>query len=167
MRRRREPAGCALALAWLLTACHGFAPGLLQRGEPHAADAAAASDRFAPEPGWATGSVFHDLDGDGVRGAREPGLAGVAVSNGRDVVRTDAAGRYRLRVDDDTILFVVKPSGWRTPALARAPAALSLHPQAGGLRAGSALSGRRSDGRAAGLGRFSAHAADGVRRASA
>jgi len=74
-----------------------------------------ASDPSANAPGWANGSVFHDLDGDGARGAHEPGLAGVAVSNGRDVARTDAAGRYQLRIDDDTILFVVKPSGWRTP----------------------------------------------------
>jgi hypothetical protein len=30
-------------------------------------------------------------------------------------VRTDPAGRYRLPAPDDTILFVVKPSSWRTP----------------------------------------------------
>jgi hypothetical protein len=66
-------------------------------------------------PGQAVGIVYHDRDGDGARGASEPGLAGVAVSNGREVARTDSEGRYRLAVDDDTILFVVKPSGWRTP----------------------------------------------------
>ncbi len=115
MRLRSQRARCAFAIAWLLTACGGFSPGLPHPFGPPAQDATAASDRSAPEPGWATGSVFDDLDGDGARGAREPGLAGVAVSNGRDVVRTDAAGRYRLRVGDDTILFVVKPSGWRTP----------------------------------------------------
>jgi hypothetical protein len=59
--------------------------------------------------------VFHDRDGDGARGTGEPGVARVAVSNGREVVRTDSHGRYRLPVGDDTILFVVKPSGWRTP----------------------------------------------------
>ena len=63
----------------------------------------------------ARGVVFHDLDGDGVHDPDEPGIPEVAVSNGRDVVRTDASGRYRLRVDNDTILFVVKPRGWATP----------------------------------------------------
>jgi hypothetical protein len=64
----------------------------------------------------ASGVVFADGDGDGRRGRFERGLRGVAVSNGRDVVRTDWRGRYQLPVVDDTILFVVKPRGWATPA---------------------------------------------------
>jgi len=63
----------------------------------------------------AKGVVFHDRDGDGVRDEGEPGLPGVRVSNGRDVVRTDESGRYELPVDDDTILFVIKPRNWMTP----------------------------------------------------
>jgi len=63
----------------------------------------------------ARGVVFHDLDGNGVRGASEPGLPDVGVSNGRDIVRTDASGAYRIGVGDDTIVFVLKPRGWRTP----------------------------------------------------
>ena len=63
----------------------------------------------------ARGVVFEDLDGDGLRDRSEPGIPNVSVSNGRDVVRTDAAGRYRLRVDDDAILFVIKPRGYATP----------------------------------------------------
>jgi hypothetical protein len=39
----------------------------------------------------------------------------VSVCNGRDVVRTDAQGRYRLPLTDDTIVFVIKPAGWMTP----------------------------------------------------
>jgi hypothetical protein len=70
---------------------------------------------LAREPGQAVGIVYHDRDGDGARGASEPGLPDVAVSNGREVARTDSQGRYRLRVGNDTILFVVKPGGWRTP----------------------------------------------------
>lgn len=71
-----------------------------------------------PEPAdrlTATGIVFHDIDGNGVRNDADPPLADVRVSNGREIVRTDADGRYRLPVDDDTILFVIKPRGWRTP----------------------------------------------------
>ncbi|WP_337177826.1 calcineurin-like phosphoesterase family protein [Paludisphaera sp.] len=63
----------------------------------------------------ASGYVFEDKDGDGRRGEGEPGIAGVRVSNGREVVLTDEAGRYSLPVDDDTILFVVKPRHWMTP----------------------------------------------------
>jgi hypothetical protein len=63
----------------------------------------------------ATGVVFHDSNGNGVRDAGEKGLSGVRVSNQRDVVKTDRDGRYRLPVTDNTILFVVKPSGWMTP----------------------------------------------------
>lgn len=63
----------------------------------------------------AQGVVFHDLDANGVRGTAEPGIANVSVSNGREIVRTDKSGRYRIPIDDDTILFVIKPRGWRTP----------------------------------------------------
>ncbi len=63
----------------------------------------------------ATGVVFHDRDDDGARDDGEPGIEGVRVSNGREVTRTDADGRYRLPVDGDTILFVCKPRGWTYP----------------------------------------------------
>ena len=42
-------------------------------------------------------------------------LADVRVSNGRDVVRTNAEGEYELTVDSDDIIFVIKPKGYRTP----------------------------------------------------
>lgn len=64
---------------------------------------------------YAEGYVFHDRDGSGKRGTNDPGVAGVCVSNGREVVKTDRDGKWRLPVDEDTILFVVKPSGWRVP----------------------------------------------------
>ena len=63
----------------------------------------------------ATGSVFHDRDGNGQRGTDEEGLPGVAVSNGREVVRTDADGGWSLPVAVNAVLFVVKPSQWMTP----------------------------------------------------
>ncbi len=61
----------------------------------------------------AKGVVFHDQNRNGVRDSGEPGVANVLVSNGREVVRTDRQGRYRLPVTDDTILFVIKPRGWQ------------------------------------------------------
>ncbi len=63
----------------------------------------------------ATGTVFLDQNQNGKRDNGEPGLVNVRVSNQREVVKTDAQGRYRLPVSDDTILFVVKPRGYMTP----------------------------------------------------
>ena len=37
------------------------------------------------------------------------------MSNGREVVRTDVHGRYELPVNGDTIVFVIKPSGYAVP----------------------------------------------------
>ncbi|MCZ6816428.1 MAG: calcineurin-like phosphoesterase family protein [Planctomycetota bacterium] len=61
------------------------------------------------------GIVFHDRDGDAARDPDEQGLADVGVSNGRDVVRTGPDGRYELPVDDDDIVFVIKPRNYMTP----------------------------------------------------
>ena len=61
----------------------------------------------------ATGVVYVDTNQNAQRDAGETGLADVRVSNGREVVVTDADGRYSLPVDDDTIIFVIKPTGYR------------------------------------------------------
>lgn len=63
----------------------------------------------------ATGFVFQDTNNNRKRDAGEPGLACVRVSNGRDIVTTDEYGQYQLPVTNDSILFVIKPQGWRTP----------------------------------------------------
>lgn len=70
-----------------------------------------------PGSGTITGSVFADENADGRRGAEEPGLPGVAVSNGRDVVLTDATGTYVLPAGD-AMVFVIKPAGFRLPETA-------------------------------------------------
>ena len=62
----------------------------------------------------AKGFVFHDANGNGARDTGEAGLPDVSVSNGKDVARTDADGAYKLSVTNDTTLFVIKPSGWRS-----------------------------------------------------
>ena len=63
----------------------------------------------------ATGTVFLDINKNQVKDDNEKGLSGVRVSNGQDVVKTDANGQYSLAVSDDTILFVIKPRGFMTP----------------------------------------------------
>ena len=62
----------------------------------------------------ARGIVYHDQNNNGQRDKGEKGLSGVLVSNGEDIVRTDRSGAYTLSVSDDAIVFVIKPSGWRT-----------------------------------------------------
>src|SRR5689334_736870 len=66
-------------------------------------------------PEFAEGYVFQDRNGSGKRDEGDPGIAGVCVSNGHDVVRTDSKGRWRLPVEGDTIFYVIKPSGWKSP----------------------------------------------------
>ncbi|MGH3682738.1 MAG: metallophosphoesterase N-terminal domain-containing protein, partial [Natronosporangium sp.] len=64
----------------------------------------------------ATGVVFYDRNMDGIHQTRtEPGVPDVAVSNGREVVQTDAKGRYRLPAYDDMTVFVTKPRDWAVP----------------------------------------------------
>lgn len=61
------------------------------------------------------GTVFDDRDGDGRQGRGEPGIAGVALSNGRALAISDARGRYRLPVSPGQTVFAIKPAGWRLP----------------------------------------------------
>lgn len=65
------------------------------------------------------GVVFDDTDRDGRLDAGERGVPGVKVSNGREVMLTNAQGRYSLPVRADMSVFVIQPSGWRTPTDAR------------------------------------------------
>jgi hypothetical protein len=80
----------------------------------------------------ATGVVFHDKDGDGRFGKGDKLLKGIKVSNGRDIVKTDKRGSYTLEVDGETVLFVLKPTGWRTPLSAdKLPLFYYVHRPAG------------------------------------
>lgn len=108
LRARRAATAGAVALMVGLTTV-GCA-------EPQSGSATgAASMAVAVETAHAVGTVFHDRDGDGQLDPDEPGLAGVRVSNGRDVVATDSNGRYMLVVEGDTEIFVIKPRGWMVP----------------------------------------------------
>lgn len=67
-------------------------------------------------PGLATpveaglsGTVFIDSDGDGERGPEEPGLAGVRVSNGLQVLTSDAKGRYAFAEDPSGFVQLTCP----------------------------------------------------------
>ncbi|MCE7995217.1 MAG: metallophosphoesterase [Roseivirga sp.] len=63
----------------------------------------------------AKGFVFHDRNENSKKDPSEPGIAGVAVSNGTAIVHTNEEGAYELPVANDAIVFVVKPKDWMTP----------------------------------------------------
>lgn len=65
--------------------------------------------------GQVTGIVYEDRGAKGRRGPDDPGLPDVLVSNGREVVRSDAEGRYTLPVGDEAVIFVIKPTGFSLP----------------------------------------------------
>ncbi len=71
--------------------------------------------REAAKAQTAKGYVFCDANNNQKFDSGESALCGVRVSNGRDIVWTDQRGRYELPLSDDGIVFVIKPSGWRTP----------------------------------------------------
>ena len=68
-----------------------------------------------------SGTVFHDRGGSGRRRWGDPGIPGVMVSNGRDVVVTDGDGRWRLNVVETDSVFVIKPPHWTTPLAGSLP----------------------------------------------
>lgn len=105
LTRRTTLAGAtALALAPLAALAQG-APGA---GPGHAQGEGRA-------PAQVAGIVYEDRGAKGRRGPDDPGLPDVLVSNGREVARTDAQGRYTLPVGDEVVIFVVKPTGFALP----------------------------------------------------
>jgi hypothetical protein len=74
-----------------------------------------AAPAFAQAPETARGAVYLDRNENGVRDRGEPGISGVKVSNGRDVVKTDGQGRYAIPLPPESILFISKPARYRVP----------------------------------------------------
>ncbi|MDR0537663.1 MAG: calcineurin-like phosphoesterase family protein [Tannerellaceae bacterium] len=63
---------------------------------------------------FVTGFVFDDVNRNGKKEKAEKGIPQVAVSNGKDVVLTDMSGKYKLPIGADNIIFVIKPTGYKT-----------------------------------------------------
>lgn len=61
------------------------------------------------------GVVYEDTDRDGRRDHGEPVLEGIAVSDGRRIVRTDSRGRWSLPLAPDHTVFVIKPASHAFP----------------------------------------------------
>jgi len=73
----------------------------------------AGTSPAAPEQ--VTGVVFRDSNRNGVRDTDEEGIAGVAVTNGQQVTRTERDGSYSLPTREPMTVSVVKPAGYRVP----------------------------------------------------
>ena len=64
----------------------------------------------------ASGFVFEDLNKNLKRDAGEKGVAGVLVSNGREVVKTNENGAYVLPAAmDEAVFFITKPANYALP----------------------------------------------------
>lgn len=59
------------------------------------------------------GVVFEDVNKNGKKDRTEKGIEKVAVSNGVQVVLTDANGKYELPLQGDEQIFVIKPAHYR------------------------------------------------------
>lgn len=58
------------------------------------------------------GTVFLDTNKNGILDENEKGIEGVYVSNGKDVTRTNTKGEWKLTVDNNFGVFVIKPSDY-------------------------------------------------------
>lgn len=101
-----------IAVGVLTTFC------LLGTGNSFAQTTDAQDETQTPEPPTlptATGRVFVDTDGDRKFGDNDQPFVGVKVSNGKEIVTTGQGGKYEIPVEDGSIIFVLKPTGFRTP----------------------------------------------------
>ncbi len=86
--------------------------GLSSPADAQAAQLVPGTDRMTVKT--VTGVVYESRMG-GPRQTGEPGVEGVLVSNGLDVVKTDTQGRYSLPIEDEAVIFVIKPPGYTVP----------------------------------------------------
>lgn len=61
------------------------------------------------------GAVFDDRNRNSQQDPGERGIAGVEVSNGREIVTTDRQGRYEISVRDGETVFLTQPAGYQVP----------------------------------------------------
>lgn len=70
---------------------------------------------FSQSDQKAKGIVFEDTNKNGVLDSGEKGVAKVLVSNQKEVVTTNKDGFYELPVDNQTTIFITKPSEYEVP----------------------------------------------------
>lgn len=62
-----------------------------------------------------SGYIYEDANSNLKKEKSEMGIEKVAVSNGVQVVLTDKNGKYILPIQENQTIFVIKPSGFKTP----------------------------------------------------
>jgi hypothetical protein len=112
-----------------------------------------ASQLLAADATTVSGFVYENRSGARRRQVSDPAISGVLVSNGRDVVKTDADGHYTLPIDDESVIFVIKPTGYASPVNEEMlPRFYYIHQPVGSPQSlNLPLSRHRSDRSAAGL----------------
>lgn len=70
---------------------------------------------FTDDAEMASGMVFFDHNGNGVRDHNEHGIRNVSVTNGVDVVRTNDRGEYEIKLPPESILSISKPANFDVP----------------------------------------------------
>lgn len=63
----------------------------------------------------AKGTVYLDANANRLYDSGEKGIENVKVSNGVDVVKTNAQGQYKIVLPPESILFISKPANYRVP----------------------------------------------------
>ena len=69
----------------------------------------------ATQGDMARGRVYVDSNMNEQLDAGEKLLSGIRISNGNKIVETDAKGEFEIPISDDCIIFLIKPTGYRTP----------------------------------------------------
>lgn len=78
------------------------------------------------------GFVYLDQNKNGSKDEGEKGIAGVLVSNQKEVVVTDSEGKYSLTIEKNTIVFITKPAQYALPVSAEnLPFFYYIHKQEG------------------------------------
>jgi hypothetical protein len=63
----------------------------------------------------AKGRVFVDIDNNGIYSENDQVFSKAQVSNGKVIVETDESGVWELPLEDESIFFLIKPTGYRSP----------------------------------------------------
>jgi len=102
-----------MTLALLVAGASAVASGALAKDASYVGTLDVVRGDLAADK--ATGKVFVDANRNSKLDDGETGVAGVLVSNGREVVVTGSDGGYELPSYDDMNLFITKPAGYSTP----------------------------------------------------
>jgi hypothetical protein len=62
------------------------------------------------------GKVFLDENQNLFFDKNEKGIAGICISNGKEVVQTNQKGEWTLQTESKETVFVIKPSGYSVPS---------------------------------------------------